>query len=161
VKALTTPETVPFRLTRDVVDGMGPCGTEGEFSKAAEATMSVLRSNADALLTILSAVVSDPLYKWNVSPVKARQRQRSHDEGESREQSKSDILGGLLPSRTDENRNDSADRAIAKIHEKLQGYEEGTSGEHKTVAGQVKLLINEARDPNNLCVLFAGWTPWI
>jgi len=160
-KALTTPETVPFRLTRDVVDGMGPCGTEGEFSKAAEATMSVLRSNADALLTILSAVVSDPLYKWNVSPVKARQRQRSHDEGESREQSKSDILGGLLPSRTDENRNDSADRAIAKIHEKLQGYEEGTSGEHKTVAGQVKLLINEARDPNNLCVLFAGWTPWI
>jgi ataxia telangiectasia mutated family protein len=61
----------------------------------------------------------------------------------------------------DENRNDAADRAIAKIHEKLQGYEDGTSGEHKTIAGQVKLLINEARDHDNLCVMFSGWAPWV
>lgn len=30
---LTTPETVPFRLTRDIVDGMGICGIEGTFRK--------------------------------------------------------------------------------------------------------------------------------
>jgi len=32
-KVMTTPETVPFRLTRDVVDGMGVTGVEGTFRK--------------------------------------------------------------------------------------------------------------------------------
>lgn len=141
LKTLTTPELVPFRLTRDVVDGMGPSGTDGVFSKAAEATMSVMRNNADSLLTILSAVVSDPLYKWSLSQMPAGQHQRNDD----------DERAG----------NDAAERAITKIHEKLEGYEYGTSGVHKTVAGQVKLLINEARDPGNLCAMFVGWAPWI
>ena len=30
---LPTPETVPFRLTRDVVDGMGVMGVEGVFRR--------------------------------------------------------------------------------------------------------------------------------
>lgn len=146
---------MPFRLTRDVVDGMGPSGTEGVFSKAAEATMGVMRNNGDTLLTILSAVVSDPLYKWSLSPLMANQRQRNDEE------SRLDFPRARMSSASDENRNDAADRAIAKIHEKLLGYEDGTSGEHKTIAGQVKLLINEARDRDNLCVMFAGWAPWM
>lgn len=32
-KILPTPETVPFRLTRDIVDGMGVTGTEGVFRR--------------------------------------------------------------------------------------------------------------------------------
>ena len=40
-KILPTPETVPFRLTRDIIDGFGPCGVEGTFRKAAEATLMV------------------------------------------------------------------------------------------------------------------------
>jgi len=156
-KTLQTPELVPFRLTRDVVDGMGPSGTDGVFSKAAEATMGVLRKNADTLLTILSAVVSDPLYKWSLSTLKANQHQRNNDEDNSRKA----LPSVCMSSAADENRNDAADQAIAKIHEKLEGYEDGTSGEHKTVAGQVKLLINEARDPGNLSVMFSGWAPWM
>jgi ataxia telangiectasia mutated family protein len=35
-KTLTTPETVPFRLTRDVIDGMGISGCEGSFRKSCE-----------------------------------------------------------------------------------------------------------------------------
>jgi len=30
---LTTPENVPFRLSRDIVDGLGICGIEGTFRK--------------------------------------------------------------------------------------------------------------------------------
>jgi len=30
---LPIPETIPFRLTRDVIDGLGICGTEGLFKK--------------------------------------------------------------------------------------------------------------------------------
>lgn len=32
-KLLPTPETVPFRLTHDVVDGMGIMGVEGVFRR--------------------------------------------------------------------------------------------------------------------------------
>ena len=32
-RILPTPETVPFRLTRDVVDGMGVTGVEGVFRR--------------------------------------------------------------------------------------------------------------------------------
>jgi ataxia telangiectasia mutated family protein len=28
------------------------------------------------------------------------------------------------------------------------------------VEGQVQLLINEARNPDNLCALYHGWAPW-
>jgi ataxia telangiectasia mutated family protein len=35
-KLLKTPETVPFRLTRDIVDGMGVNGVEGAFTRSAE-----------------------------------------------------------------------------------------------------------------------------
>jgi ataxia telangiectasia mutated family protein len=60
-----------------------------------------------------------------------------------------------------ENENDAATRTIAKINEKLEGYEEGTLGERQTVEGQVRLLINAARDPDNLCSLYHGWMPWL
>lgn len=30
---LNTPENVPFRLSRDIVDGLGICGIEGTFRK--------------------------------------------------------------------------------------------------------------------------------
>ena len=85
----------------------------------------------------------------------ANQRQRNDDE------SRLDFPSARVSSSLDENRNDAADRAIAKIHEKLQGYEDGTSGEHKTIVGHVKMLINEARDRDKLCVMFAGWAPWM
>ena len=127
-KLLNTPETVPFRLTRNIVDGMGPCGTDGVFSKSAESTLSVLRKNSDTVLTILSAIVLDTLDKWSQS--------------------------------TSNNDNDAADRAMTKVHDKLKGYEDGTTGVH-SVAGQIKFLINEARDPNNLCNLYVGWSSWI
>jgi hypothetical protein len=42
---LTTPETVPFRLTRDIVDGMGAMGVDGVFRRCCEETLKVFRSN--------------------------------------------------------------------------------------------------------------------
>ena len=32
-KILPTPERIPFRLTQDIVDGMGPSGVEGCFRR--------------------------------------------------------------------------------------------------------------------------------
>ena len=54
---------------------MGPCGTEGLFVNVAEETMSLLRQHVQELLAILSAVVTDPLYKWSMNRSKSRQVQ--------------------------------------------------------------------------------------
>jgi ataxia telangiectasia mutated family protein len=169
-KALKVPELVPFRLTRDIVDGMGPSGTDGVFFKAAEETLTVLRNNSDTLLTILSAVVSDPLYKWSISPQKASELQQQQESKEEEEEEddggEAKSKEGTLSSRPSlapfnaENKSDHAARAISKITNKLQGYEDSSAFD-KSVAGQVKLLINEARDPDNLGLMFSGWKPWL
>ena len=56
--------------------------------------------------------------------------------------------------------NEAAAAAISKIQEKLNGYEDGTSGEQQSVEGQIQLLINSARDRDQLCEMFHGWGPW-
>ena len=66
-----------------MVDGMGPCGTEGTFVRSSEETIRVLRKNANTLSTILSAVVADPLYKWSVSPVEGMRRQKMASDDEN------------------------------------------------------------------------------
>jgi len=55
---------VPFRLTHNVIDGMGVTGVEGPFRRASEVTMRILRANKDSLLNVLEAFVHDPLVEW-------------------------------------------------------------------------------------------------
>ena len=52
-KTLPTPETVPFRLTRDLVDGMGIAGVEGVFRRCCEETMVVMKASHEELRTIV------------------------------------------------------------------------------------------------------------
>jgi serine-protein kinase ATM len=173
-KLLAVPELVPFRLTQNVVDGLGTTGTAGLFTTASEAILSVLRQNSPALLTILSAVVSDPLYSWSMSPVKARERQALANADDGGGIDRADAVHGRASAaaaganeEVDDSddatadQNEAAATAIAKIKEKLQGYEDGTSGEQQSVQSQVQLLINSARDPDKLCAMFHGWSSWV
>lgn len=63
-KSLPTPEKVPFRLTRDMVDGLGRTGVEGVFRRCSEETMRVMREQAAIFMTILDVFKFDPLQKW-------------------------------------------------------------------------------------------------
>ncbi|KAJ3028243.1 UNVERIFIED_CONTAM: hypothetical protein HDU68_002111 [Siphonaria sp. JEL0065] len=63
-KLLSTPELVPFRLTRDVIDAMGSTGIEGSFRRCCEETLKVARKEADVIYTILDVFRYDPLYNW-------------------------------------------------------------------------------------------------
>ena len=56
--------------------------------------------------------------------------------------------------------NQAAERALFKVKQKLQGYG-AACHDVLSVEGQVKHLIADARDPENLCVLFPGWAPWL
>lgn len=61
---LRIPERVPFRLTNDIVDGLGMHGVEGTFKECAGHTLRVLRESSELILTILEVFKHDPLYAW-------------------------------------------------------------------------------------------------
>ena len=126
--------------------------------------MDVLRTNSSTLLTVLSAVISDPMYNWCLNPVKARQRQQEdntsmEDGGQEHDDSRGTDIVSPISNLGQNPSNDAATRTIAKINQKLSGYEEGTSDKN-SVEGQVRLLINAARDADNLCQMYVGWAPF-
>uniref|UniRef100_A0A8C2HE41 non-specific serine/threonine protein kinase n=1 Tax=Cyprinus carpio TaxID=7962 RepID=A0A8C2HE41_CYPCA len=148
-KILPTPETVPFRLSRDIVDGMGITGVEGVFRRCCEKTMEVMRSSQEALLTIVEVLLYDPLFDWTMNPLKAFYLQQ-HDEHAE--------LHATLNPTDSQSFNKVAERVLLRLQEKLKGVEEGTV---LSVGGQVNLLIQQAMDPKNLSRLFPGWQAWV
>ncbi|KAJ0400209.1 hypothetical protein P43SY_009526 [Pythium insidiosum] len=164
--ALFTPETVPFRLTRDMVDGMGVSGCEGVFTRCCEATLQLLRKKSASVVTILEVFVHDPLYRWTLSPLKALRIQEEAQTVSGRR----DATGSTHSSATDDGSssttgsaggsNDAAARALIRVKQKLEGYED-PNGNALSIEGQVKQLISVAQDPHNLCALFPGWAPWL
>lgn len=60
------PETIPFRLTRMLVQAMEVSGIEGTFRFTCEAVMRVLRENRDSVMAMLEAFVHDPLINWRL-----------------------------------------------------------------------------------------------
>ena len=65
-RLLKIPELVPFRLTADMVDGLGVSGTEGVYRRCAEETLRVLRGDGAAVIkTVLEVFKYDPLHKWS------------------------------------------------------------------------------------------------
>ena len=69
-KLLQTPETVPFRLTQDIVDGCGAAGVEGVLRRCCEETLAILRANKESLLTLIEVLIHDPILKWAMTPEK-------------------------------------------------------------------------------------------
>lgn len=70
-KILPIPELIPFRLTRDLIDGFGICGTEGIFKNCCESILELLKAAKDQISTIFEVLLYDPLHNWCLSPKKA------------------------------------------------------------------------------------------
>lgn len=148
---LKTPERVPFRLTRDIVDGMGACGVEGIMRRCCEETMEVLRANKDALTTVIAVLVHDPILKWSVNAGRqaaARAAEIDRDPLTALFARKPDVNDGNL----------DAERALMRVKQKLDGYEDG---ELRSIKGQVRQLLHDARDPFKLAAMYPGWAPWV
>ncbi|XP_055963591.1 serine-protein kinase ATM isoform X1 [Sorex fumeus] len=159
-KILPTPETVPFRLSRDIVDGMGITGVEGVFRRCCEKTMEVMRNSQETLLTIVEVLLYDPLFDWTMNPLKALYlQQRPEDDTELQSTLNADDQECKRTlSDIDQSFNKVAERVLMRLQEKLKGVEEGTV---LSVGGQVNLLIQQAMDPKNLSRLFPGWKAWV
>ncbi|KAG5460219.1 MAG: kinase-like domain-containing protein [Olpidium bornovanus] len=150
-KLLPTPELVPFRLTRDIVDGMGSAsgGVEGVFRRCCEKTLRVLRdpANATILMTILEVFKHDPLHSWTLSPLKAKriQERSSGTAGADADQPTpaSDAARGGK-----EEVNKEAERALRLVKNRLAN--------DASVECQVNELIETATNEDNLCRMFPG-----
>ncbi|XP_055910182.1 serine/threonine-protein kinase ATM [Eupeodes corollae] len=138
-KIMPTPETVPFRLTRDIVAPMGISEADGVFRRACEKTMKILRKNQVFLTTILEVLLYDPLYVWKWSSQKNLDTDKDGDS---------------------EGKNLTAQRALLRVQDKLEGKEEGKMGT-PNVEVQIQRLINEAMNVHNLCRLYPGWDPYL
>ncbi|KAL7693861.1 putative serine/threonine-protein kinase ATM [Plasmopara halstedii] len=162
--ALFTPETVPFRLTRDMVDGMGISGVDGVYSRCCEVTLQLLRKKSASVVTILEVFVHDPLYRWTLSPLKALriQGEQNTKSMHTRSSGKFDGVDSMenTQAHAEPGSLDAAARALIRVKQKLEGYED-PNGSALSIEGQVKQLISIAQDPQNLCKLFPGWAPWL
>ncbi|XP_049866629.1 serine-protein kinase ATM isoform X2 [Pectinophora gossypiella] len=145
-RTLPTPETIPFRLTQDIIAGFGSSGVEGIFRRSCEKTMQLLRDNQETLLTILEVLLCDPLYTWTVTSKQQNVLPTPSKDTTINQTSGSD--GSL------------AKRALLSVSSKLSGTEGGVAG-GVAVPGQVARLIHSATDPANLSRLYPGWQPYL
>lgn len=158
-RALPIPEVVPFRLTRDIVDGMGINKTEGVFRRCCEFTLEALREERESIMTLLNVLRYDPLYSWTVSPLRAKRMQESDFGASSRDHSRAPsrapddgIDGRDVGPRKDENEVGEAERALTVVEKKLS--------KALSTTATVSELIQQATDERNLAVLFSGWSAY-
>jgi phosphatidylinositol kinase/protein kinase (PI-3 family) len=130
-KLLSTPELVPFRLTRNLVDAMGITTFHGVFKKGCEESLKLFREESEILFTLLDVFRYDPLHTWTISPLKLKKMQQE----------------------VEEEGNDEAGIALFGIRRKLE--------RKIGVECQVQELINMAIDPVNLSKMYPGWQSWI
>ncbi|XP_017770441.1 PREDICTED: serine/threonine-protein kinase atr-like [Nicrophorus vespilloides] len=130
------PERVPFRLTRNMVSAMGPLGVEGVYRKSCAATLRVLRTHVDTLMSIVTPFVYDPLVSWPRNAPAAASAQNA------------------------ERINELACEHIREIKRRLLGQVR-TKGRSfsipLSVEGQTNNLILEAMNIENLCQMYIGW----
>ncbi|CAK9143133.1 unnamed protein product [Ilex paraguariensis] len=132
---LEKPELVPFRLTQNMIDGLGITGYEGIFLRVCEITLSVLRVHRETLMSVLETFIHDPLVEWT----------------------KSHKSSGV------EVQNPHAQRAINNIEARLQGVVVGVGAAPSlplAVEGQARRLIAEAVSHKNLGKMYIWWMPW-
>jgi ataxia telangiectasia mutated family protein len=153
-RVLPIAEVVPFRLTRDFVDGMGYTKTEGVFRRCCEFTLDALRDERESIMTLLNVLRYDPLYSWSVSPLKAKRLQESQDDrgatmvGTERGERGVDEGMEVQASKRKEDEVGEAGRALAVVEKKL--------GRTLSSQAMVAELVAQATDERNLAVLFAG-----
>lgn len=120
---------------------------------------------------MIEVVLHDPLYNWQMTPVRARRRQQQQQDaelglGDGEEEEAGGGSGGGNSSGTSggssatQLRNADAERVVLRVKQKLEGLD-GGEGEPRGVAGQVAALLAEAQDPERLARMYVGWAAWM
>ncbi|KAM8952244.1 serine/threonine-protein kinase ATR isoform 2-T2 [Pelodytes ibericus] len=137
------PEIVPFRMTHNMVNGMGPMGTEGLFRRACEVTMRLMRDQREPLMSVLKPFLHDPLVEWS-KPARGGSKVQANETGE--------VI------------NEKAKTHVLDIEQRLQGVirtRNRVKGLPLSIEGHVHYLIQEATDEKLLSQMYLGWAPYM
>lgn len=140
-ETLGVPEIVPFRLTHNMIEAMGPLGYEGIYRKTCEVTLKILRDYREPLTTILKTFIYDPLVEW-----KTPASFKSNESGETISAKGQVHLQNIIC-------------RLKGMHTK-----QWISASSKvkalplSVEGHVNTLIKEATDDRNLSLMYIGWS---
>ena len=126
------PELVPFRLTHNMVDAMGPYGYEGPFRKSSELTLRMLRQSKDTLMTVLETFLYDPTTDFV-------------------DKKKKKSTAGVP---------ETPQEILESVDGKLKGLLRGETVP-LGVEGYVDALIREATSPWNLASMYIGWCAFL
>ncbi|KAJ9091685.1 hypothetical protein QFC19_008976 [Naganishia cerealis] len=132
---LGIPERVPFRLTADIIDGLGSFGLEGVYKRCCEQTLRLLREKADLILAVLEVFKHDPLQKWKADFDKVHKMQGG-------------AAAKAHKNKMEAHASELATLALDRVRTKLLNT---TSVEYT-----VNELIRIATDPANLATIFHG-----
>lgn len=152
-RILPVPELIPFRLTRDIVDGFGITKTEGVFRRCCEFTLEALRKEVDTIMSVLDVLRHDPLHQWSISPVRLAKLQEEQNAVPEVPKAEEGAMAPQPPVKPrDKNEPSEADRALTVVNKKLS--------KTLSVTATVNDLINQASDERNLAVLYSGEPPF-
>ncbi|CAG7830072.1 unnamed protein product [Allacma fusca] len=135
------PERVPFRLTRNMLNGMGPLKYEGMFRCCCEIVMRLLRYNSSVFLSIIRPFIFDPLLEWECH-----------------------INSTVKTNQIGEVNNPKATDHLNSIRDRLMGSARNMTKERNvtlSVEAHVNYLIKEATKTDNLCQMYVGWGAYI
>ena len=116
---LAQPEIVPFRLTQNLVAGMGVCGVNGVFRSVCESTIRLIRREKELLFSALSTFVADPLMEVHNS--------QQHEERAVKDRMNKAIKSGRKPSSADQAalhrlRQETTNILQFELEKKIDGY---------------------------------------
>lgn len=127
--------------------------------------MRVLRSEKDSVMAMLEAFVHDPLINWrllnanetvmleNSTPIDGEVPASPPIREMSKEQALASVTGD-----TTEVLNERAVTVMKRLSDKLTGRDSGQDDrDPDSVGQQVQRLIVQARNPENLSVMYIGW----
>jgi len=129
---LGIPEKVPFRLTSNIIDGLGLTGYEGTFRRVSEITMKILKENKETIISVMEMFLRDPLMEWN------KKQSNSLDEAKKVIDGISDRLSGL--------------KRTLNFGEILYPL---------STEGMVESLIQDATSESNLASMYSGWASYL
>ena len=110
----------------------------------------------------LDGSMSSSPKRANLRDAPGMQQQHSWEDGETTNpegDSGVSVKRAAIPMRAGGKGKEEASKVLLRVKQKLQGLED-PNGEALSTEGQVKVLVNEACDPQRLGLLYQGWQAW-
>ncbi|GIX68921.1 DNA-dependent protein kinase catalytic subunit [Caerostris extrusa] len=175
---LSVPELIPFRLTPQYLQLMGPLQVKGIYESTMVHALSAICNKRDLILNVMDIFIKEPTVNWEIHANKQLQDLGLSAEAlvgkedwfpKQRIQIARKKLEGFNPcyiTRTVLELGHKSKKDIFKAMESVcvGNVESNVRAKMKknglTVEEQVDCLIDLATDPHVLCLTYCGWNPW-